>query len=86
MALLFLQIQKLAIRNHYVTNAIVANKVSIVDPECMMTMPKKVLASVGFDALCHSIEAYTSKIAQPFTDVSKLICDGTDRRKPCQSI
>ena len=43
-------------------------KVSIVDPECMMTMPKHVLASVGFDALCHCIEAYTSKIAQPFTD------------------
>ena len=33
-----------------------------------MTMPKHVLASVGFDALCHCIEAYTSKIAQPFTD------------------
>lgn len=48
-------------------NAIVA-KVSIVDPECMMTMPKHVLASVGFDALCHNMEAYTSKIAQPFTD------------------
>lgn len=48
-------------------NAIVA-KVSIVDPECMMTMPKSVLASVGFDALCHNMEAYTSKIAQPFSD------------------
>ncbi len=47
--------------------AIVA-KVSIVDPEVMMTMPKKVLASVGFDALCHCIEAYTSNTAQPFTD------------------
>ena len=52
-------------------NAIVA-KVSIVDPECMMTMPKNVLASVGFDALCHNIEAYTSKIAQPFTDALSL--------------
>ena len=31
-------------------------------------MPKKVLASVGFDALCHCMEAYTSKNAQPFTD------------------
>ena len=48
-------------------SAIVA-KVSIVDPECMMTMPKNVLASVGFDALCHCMEAYTSNIAQPFTD------------------
>lgn len=52
-------------------NAIIA-KVSIVDPECMMTMPKHILASVGFDALCHSIEAYTSKIAQPFTDALSL--------------
>lgn len=52
-------------------NAIVA-KASIVDPECMMTMPKKVLASVGFDALCHSMEAYTSRNAQPFTDALSL--------------
>lgn len=52
-------------------NAIVP-KVSIVDPECMMTMPKHVLASVGFDALCHCMEAYTSKIAQPFTDALSL--------------
>ena len=35
-------------------NAIVA-KVSIVDPDCMKTMPRKVLAAVGFDALCHNI-------------------------------
>lgn len=53
------------------SNAIVA-KASIVDPECMMTMPKKVLASVGFDALCHCMEAYTSKSAQPFTDALSL--------------
>lgn len=52
-------------------NAIVA-KVSVVDPECMMTMPKHVLTSVGFDALCHNMEAYTSKIAQPFTDALSL--------------
>ncbi|MGN0144008.1 MAG: iron-containing alcohol dehydrogenase, partial [Clostridium sp.] len=52
-------------------SAIIA-KASIVDPECMMTMPKKVLASVGFDALCHCIEAYTSKISQPFTDALSL--------------
>ena len=51
--------------------AIVA-KASIVDPECMMTMPKKVLASVGFDALCHCVEAYTANNAQPFTDALAL--------------
>lgn len=48
-------------------NAIVP-KVSIVDPAVMGTIPPHVLASVGFDALCHNIEAYTSKTAQPFTD------------------
>ena len=48
-------------------NAIVP-KISIVDPAVMGTMPPHVLASVGFDALCHNIEAYTSKTAQPFTD------------------
>ena len=48
-------------------NAIVP-KVSIVDPAVMGTMPPHVLASVGFDALCHNLEAYTSKTAQPFTD------------------
>jgi alcohol dehydrogenase class IV len=52
-------------------SAIVA-KVSIVDPECMMTMPKKILASVGFDALCHNIEAYTTKASQPFTDALSI--------------
>lgn len=49
-------------------NAIVA-KASIIDSECMMTMPKGVLASVGFDALCHCMEAYISRISQPMTDM-----------------
>ena len=35
-------------------------------------MPKHVLAAVGFDALCHCMEAYTSKISQPFTDALAL--------------
>lgn len=48
-------------------NAIIA-KVSIIDSELMETMPKHVLSSVGFDALCHSMEAYLSKIGQPLTD------------------
>lgn len=52
-------------------NAIIA-KASIIDSECMMTMPKSILASVGFDALCHSMEAYISKIGQPITDVLSL--------------
>ncbi|WP_294405963.1 iron-containing alcohol dehydrogenase [uncultured Clostridium sp.] len=52
-------------------NAIVA-KVSIIDPELMSTMPKHILASVGFDALCHNMEAYISKNAQPLTTMMAL--------------
>lgn len=52
--------------------AIVA-KASIVDPDNMKTMPKKVLASVGFDALCHCMEAYACHNAQPFTDSLSLL-------------
>lgn len=52
-------------------NAIVA-KASIIDPELMTTMPKHILASVGFDALCHNMEGYLSVIGQPMTDVLAL--------------
>lgn len=53
------------------TNLIVA-KASIIDPELMITMPKSILASVGFDALAHNMEAYVSKIGQPLTDMKAL--------------
>jgi alcohol dehydrogenase class IV len=49
------------------SNAIIP-KCSIVDPLLMTTMPKSVLVSVGFDALCHNIEAYISKAAQPISN------------------
>lgn len=49
-------------------NAIIA-KASIIDSECMMTMPNSLLASVGFDALCHCMEAYMSTIGQPIIDL-----------------
>lgn len=52
-------------------NAIIP-KVSIIDPELMTTMPKQVLASVGFDALCHNMEAYLSVTGQPMTDMQAL--------------
>ncbi len=52
-------------------NAIVG-KASIIDSELMETMPKSILASVGFDALCHCMEAYMSNIAQPMTSMMAL--------------
>ncbi|NRT37091.1 iron-containing alcohol dehydrogenase [Clostridium beijerinckii] len=53
------------------TNIIIA-KASIIDPELMVTMPKSILASVGFDALAHNMEAYLSKIGQPLTDMKSF--------------
>lgn len=45
---------------------------SIIDPLLMTTMPKATLAAVGFDALCHNIDAYISSIDQPLTDIQAL--------------
>lgn len=42
--------------------------VAIIDPELTMTLPKKMTASTGLDALTHAVEAYTSRKAQPLTD------------------
>jgi alcohol dehydrogenase class IV len=53
------------------TNAIIA-KASIIDPELMETMPRRVLAAVGFDALCHNMEAFLSKNAQPIVEAIAL--------------
>lgn len=47
-------------------------KAAIIDSELMETMPKSVLASVSFDALCHCMEAYISKAWHPITDQSAL--------------
>lgn len=47
-------------------------KLSIVDPDLMASLPKPILASVGFDALCHCMEAWLSAIGQPATDLLAL--------------
>lgn len=42
--------------------------IAIVDPVIAETMPKKLTAHTGMDALTHAIEAYVSSAANPFTD------------------
>jgi alcohol dehydrogenase class IV len=45
---------------------------AIVDPALTLSMPRLLTAAVGVDALCHAIEAYVSKRAQPMTDLLAL--------------
>lgn len=45
---------------------------AIIDPELMVSVPKKFTAYQGFDALFHSIECYISKFANEMSDMYAL--------------
>ncbi len=48
-------------------------KVSIVDPELMLTVPKNVTASTGFDVFCHAFESFLHTANKnPMTDMTAL--------------
>lgn len=47
-------------------------KASIVDPELMMTLPARTIASTGMDAMFHAVEAYVSVQNNPITDAISL--------------
>ena len=42
--------------------------IAVVDPELAETMPAKLTAHTGMDALTHAVEAYVSSLNGPFTD------------------
>ena len=42
---------------------------SLLDPDLTLSMPPSVTASTGMDALAHSLEAFTSRQASPFSDM-----------------
>ena len=46
--------------------------VAIVDPELTYSMPQKLCAHTGMDALTHCLEAYVSTYASMFTDANAL--------------
>jgi alcohol dehydrogenase class IV len=52
-------------------NILVA-KISLIDPDLMTTMPKDVLATVGFDALAHCMESWLSSNGTPVSDLYAL--------------
>ena len=46
--------------------------VAIVDPDLAETMPKKLVAHTGMDALTHAVEAYVSTVHSDFTDAPAI--------------
>ncbi len=49
-------------------------KVAILDPELTASMPAKITAATGFDALTHGLEAYCAKGDHPMADGIALMC------------
>ncbi|MBW1902850.1 MAG: iron-containing alcohol dehydrogenase, partial [Deltaproteobacteria bacterium] len=47
-------------------------KVSIVDPELMVTVPKHITASTGFDVFAHAFESYLNLNGSPYTDLMSV--------------
>ena len=43
--------------------------VAILDPTLTMTMPKKIVAETGMDAMTHAVEAYCNEAVEDFTEV-----------------
>lgn len=41
---------------------------AVIDPQFTMTAPPKITVATGLDALCHAVEAYTSRKAQTLSD------------------
>ena len=50
-------------------NPILFPRVSIVDPELVVTAPKHVTATTGFDVFSHAFESYINPNGSPYTDL-----------------
>ncbi len=50
----------------------IAPDVAILDPRLPMTMPREVARNSGLDVLVHGIEAYTTKVANDFSDAMAI--------------
>lgn len=50
-------------------NPILYPRISIVDPELMLTVPPHVTAATGFDVLAHAFQSYINPNESPYTDL-----------------
>lgn len=55
-----------------VTSPLISPDIAILDPELTLTLPPKLTASTGLDAMTHAIEAYTSTLSEPISDTLAL--------------
>lgn len=67
-----------------VTSSHLVPEVAFLDPRIMTTMPPVITAYTGIDALTHAVEAYVSKVSNPFSDALALaaisaICSNIER-------
>ncbi|WZL71630.1 iron-containing alcohol dehydrogenase [Clostridiaceae bacterium 35-E11] len=53
-------------------SACIVPTIAVNDPLLTISVPQKITAATGIDALCHAIEAFISKKGQPYTDVLAL--------------
>jgi len=59
-------------RKSAIYNPIIYPKVSIIDPELVLTVPEHITASTGFDVFTHSFEAYIHKNTSPYIELLAL--------------
>lgn len=52
-----------------ISSPYIAPDVALCDPEMTLTLPPRVTAATGMDAMTHAVESFTSRIATPVTDV-----------------
>ena len=55
-----LRINNLATKFVLANPALMAEE-ALIDPVCCASLPARVVASTGFDLLCHALECYTAK-------------------------
>jgi alcohol dehydrogenase class IV len=56
-------------KSSIVRSPLITPKVAIIDPVLMLSMPPKITAASGMDALTQAIEAYVTKKANPFCEM-----------------
>lgn len=59
-------------KKHSLRSDLLMARIAVVDPVLTMTMPRKLTAITGFDALTHALESFTSRWAHPVTEALSL--------------